>query len=350
MKKIRCGACKRRFILGRLEYARKIKLSKSGKLFCSSRCVTIYKARAAKAKRIIKRCAWCSKEFSLQPSAYRRRMKQSKTGKLFCGYRCTSRYKTRGKRAKCDYCRKSIWLEPKQRTKYCSKACSSIASRVIVWRKCKMCGIRFKRKPAPNRPGKYCSSSCFRKFEKSKNRIVKCYQCGSLHRRKPSQIKKRMFCSIACSRLFIKEKRALTLSKKCEQCGQVFISSHKAKKKKTRFCSLKCWLRCKKSTKPEMIVRNAIRCIGAKASESKNPLAHFTYPDFVFKSEKLCIYVDGAYWHRNSQKKDKLQQKVLYAAGFSVLRIPESVVYGQGLDALLRRALLKAKAKVKSAK
>lgn len=290
-------------------------------------------------ERILRKCSKCHQTIEMLPSEFARRIHQSKTGKLFCGKACVFSFKTRGRHVLCSRCRRKFWVEPKATQIYCSAVCASLASRVRVRRNCSFCGRGFERKPSEGRPTKFCSGSCFRQHERARKKVVACHECGALHRRKPSEIKGRVFCSMACYRRWTEGRTRATLTKKCERCGQPFLASCKSDKKRKRFCSQKCWLRCKGRTKPEMLVMKALRNLGVKASESRNPLRHFTYPDFVILPEKLCIYVDGEYWHRNQRVKDRLQSKVLRAAGFRVLRIPERSVYKPNLHILLKRVL-----------
>lgn len=75
---------------------------------------------------------------------------------------------------------------------------------------------------------------------------------------------------------------------------------------------------------------------GMNMVPDRNPLVNFTYPDYFSAAHKLCVYVDGTYWHRNSSKKDSLQNRVLRAAGYKVWRIPEKAT---GDEARLRAAI-----------
>lgn len=91
---------------------------------------------------------------------------------------------------------------------------------------------------------------------------------------------------------------------------------------------------------PEKAVAQVLKTLRLKVVRHRNPLVKFTYPDFILPKRRICIYVDGDYWHRESGEKDRLQKRVLRAAGFKVLRIPEKKTKDQRhLKRILRRAI-----------
>lgn len=83
----------------------------------------------------------------------------------------------------------------------------------------------------------------------------------------------------------------------------------------------------------------------------------FGKPDFVFRAQRVCIFVDGCFWHRcprcyreptsnasywttkfqRNTKRDRLVSKTLRADGWHVLRIWEHQLTMKARPTLLRR-------------
>lgn len=66
-----------------------------------------------------------------------------------------------------------------------------------------------------------------------------------------------------------------------------------------------------------------------------NPLASLTRVDFYVPSKKLCIFVDGVYWHKDRREIDNRKTKILEAAGYKVLRVSDGEVRRLGVDGFL---------------
>ncbi|HEX7479160.1 MAG TPA: DNA mismatch endonuclease Vsr [Polyangiales bacterium] len=62
----------------------------------------------------------------------------------------------------------------------------------------------------------------------------------------------------------------------------------------------------KRNTKPELLLRGALRRLGIRATASAQALPG--RPDFVFARKRVVVFVDGDYWHgrRWSVRKKKL--------------------------------------------
>lgn len=86
----------------------------------------------------------------------------------------------------------------------------------------------------------------------------------------------------------------------------------------------------------ESIFNLGLRRIKKHFRKQYNPLASFTAVDFFIPSLKLCVYVDGVYWHSKQTVKlrDIRQTKILKAAGFRVLRISDLEVRRLGIDGI----------------
>jgi len=86
----------------------------------------------------------------------------------------------------------------------------------------------------------------------------------------------------------------------------------------------------------ETSVGRALDSLGIGYVTNANPLSRFTFPDFLIRKKMVAIYVDGDYWHSKTKTKDALQDKVLIAAGYRVLRIQECEVK-RGAEVVLSR-------------
>lgn len=281
-----------------------------------------------------RKCASCKRVFEMPAWYFRRRTRHTKSGRLFCGRRCLAKGKVNQIYSKCIACRKSFHGEANvmKKKKYCSRRCMIYHLKAKrVSKKCMNCWEQFTRKSTPDRPMKFCSAVCFFRHQGKFKVIVPCDYCGRKTKRnkRAATRSKNRFCSIACRKRFVGERSIRTLSKKCELCGLPFQAKDKKTLKRRRFCSSRCYLRSEKHSEPEKKVYKEFLQNGVRASKSKNPLSQFTFPDLVLKDRKICIYVDGTYWHRNSQEKDGLQNRVLRAAGYKVFRIPEEATKDQ---------------------
>lgn len=80
-----CGKCGKEFGIQPWTYNRRIKQSKTGNLFCSSKCTAEHNR---KETFVTINCEHCNKEITYPTHMYNRRMKDSKSKKLFCDVKC----------------------------------------------------------------------------------------------------------------------------------------------------------------------------------------------------------------------------------------------------------------------
>jgi very-short-patch-repair endonuclease len=128
----------------------------------------------------------------------------------------------------------------------------------------------------------------------------------------------------------------------CLHCKREYvIPTNTVEKGKRRYCSRNCmfsyWAKNAKfgaMSMEEALFNHGLRASRTYARKQYNPLAAFTSVDFYVPSLKLCIYVDGVYWHGRPgvKERDRRQDKILKAAGFKVLRISDLKVRKLGVD------------------
>lgn len=277
-----------------------------------------------------RRCGFCRKEFRLTEHQLKVRTRQSKTGNLFCSQACVTLFKRKASQriVLCKRCKKKI-IGPKAEVmgrQFCSKECFHSTRRAkLLKRICKYCKTSFTiKKWNVSRARAYCSSACWRRFQAASKKIRKCHWCGKKILKRISSKSKHSFCGRRCFQKWNTDAAKKRNKRSCLECSQPFFIRGEFQAKR-RFCSIKCSLRHTGHTRPELAVKAALRKCGASFAISKNPLAQFTYPDFTLNDKKVCIYVDGEYWHKDKKVKDSIQNRVLRAAGFKVFRIPERI-------------------------
>jgi len=63
-----------------------------------------------------------------------------------------------------------------------------------------------------------------------------------------------------------------------------------------------------------------------------------TFVDIYVPNSKLCVYVDGEYWHKNSQEKDLGVNKKLMDMGYKVIRFQDREIK-ENLQECLKKIL-----------
>jgi DNA mismatch endonuclease (patch repair protein) len=100
----------------------------------------------------------------------------------------------------------------------------------------------------------------------------------------------------------------------------------------------------RRDTAPEMAVRRAVHALGLRYKVDARPLAHLNRrADLVFARAKVCVFVDGCYWHgctehgtaprtnamywtakiARNRHRDAETDRLLGEAGWSTLRVWE---------------------------
>lgn len=134
----------------------------------------------------------------------------------------------------CQQCGKSFI--GKISAKYCSRACSGLASRNSVTRVCVQCGQSFTlRAGMMPKERQFCSWNCYQSHVQSQNTRT-CELCGKpFHTRRNGDIYQR-FCSKRCAGQ-AKGSQPMT----CQECGKQFrIKSSRAAKGWGKYCSRMC--------------------------------------------------------------------------------------------------------------
>jgi DNA mismatch endonuclease (patch repair protein) len=105
----------------------------------------------------------------------------------------------------------------------------------------------------------------------------------------------------------------------------------------------------------ELVLAKLLRRHGIKGWRRNQP--EFGKPDFVFRQERLAVFVDGCFWHvcpqhetkpknnrafwhrklSSNKKRDQVVNKILRKAGWRVLRIWEHELVKKNESRLLQR-------------
>lgn len=85
-----CDGCGKEFKIQPHIYNNKIKRTKSGKIYCSSKC-----GAGIKKTFVTGHCGYCGKEIILEQHAYNKRLKESVSKKIFCNSSCGRKFKTK---------------------------------------------------------------------------------------------------------------------------------------------------------------------------------------------------------------------------------------------------------------
>jgi DNA mismatch endonuclease, patch repair protein len=100
----------------------------------------------------------------------------------------------------------------------------------------------------------------------------------------------------------------------------------------------------RKDTRPEIVLRSALHRLGLRFRKDCRPVRSLRCTaDVVFPREKVCVFVDGCFWHgcrrhldapktnaewweekiRHTARRDRQRTKYLRAAGWTVIRLWE---------------------------
>jgi DNA mismatch endonuclease (patch repair protein) len=108
----------------------------------------------------------------------------------------------------------------------------------------------------------------------------------------------------------------------------------------------------RKDTAPEMLLRSGLHRLGLRFRKDCRPIPSLRCTaDIVFPRQKVCIFVDGCFWHRcprhhdapktnaewwaekvsNTVRRDRERTKCLRKGGWTVIRLWEHDVAGDNL-------------------
>lgn len=237
------------------------------------------------------------------------------------------------------------------KAKYCSKDCYHLASIKHKPHKCETCGKTFRRSMAC----KFCCRKCYlsRRVEKTSKVCPGCMKEFSVF----SSVSNRFtYCSWKCRARFKREIACKRCGKKftangkkfraycSEKCYRppVFFSCLQCKKKfrsvptsSRRFCSFACYRRFRGETGIEYKVRLALKTLGVEATP-KAQVGRWEI-DFLVVKDQIAIEVDGVYWHRDKEKDDRKDSRLL-ALGLRVVRVREGPIKRLGAIAAVVEA------------
>lgn len=282
------------------------------------------------SRRVLMICVGCGKEKPIIPEH------------AFCSLKCWYKNgRTVNKLSKkCEVCRKVFKSFPSQNRKFCSWECCWIKKRTVKPKTCVTCASKYK---PSYRLQKYCSMVCRDTFKKNARPLRICGWCknGFMKYRYRKNKCGKVFCKSWCYGQYLKAESDKKYISKCLNCKNKFVIPVNCRKpgSNRKYCGQRCMFiySGKTSRWGAMSAEEAMagvsirRWIGAHRRQH-NPLSTLTSVDFYIPSKKLCVYVDGVYWHRNLGEKDRRQTKILKAAGFKVLRISDTKIRKLGVD------------------
>jgi very-short-patch-repair endonuclease/endogenous inhibitor of DNA gyrase (YacG/DUF329 family) len=321
---------------------------KASSTFCSKEC-----KNKSQQNRIEYQCASCKKPVWKTPA----QLIKKKTEHIFCSQKCVGMFKSLKSKEQqiirsCPICNKEFsttqyYIDAGKYT-FCSSICRGISQRTIVSVPCGWCGTPVLKTPSQiekSVSGKvFCSNICVGKYNADKdaqNRITKnCVICGSPFPTKPSTEYTHITCSRACQGKWQSETLVGMNANNyqggggvvnCMNCGEPFdVSKYAYENNLSKFCKKKCkneyWVknvlhneefakahhvgnvkaraRYPKETKPEKMVRVWLENNGFKKNvHFKQEQSFFRkyIADFWFPNTRVVIEVNGDYWHANPQ-------------------------------------------------
>lgn len=113
-----------------------------------------------------------------------------------------------------------------------------------------------------------------------------------------------------------------------------------------------------RNTKPEVKLYGALRVLGVRCRRNTRPERDLRIEaDFVFRPEKVCIFVDGCFWHgcpkhfsppkthtswwyekiQDNRERDKRKTLQLRRLGWKVMRVWEHDLAQRSLRLVIRR-------------
>ena len=267
----------------------------------------------------------------------------------------------------CPQCQQKFVTQHSTQT-YCSRICRGAASRASVSLICQQCGKPFATHPSRVINGaKYCGTECFhvahaiQMKENPPNQRVEhvvrtCEECGKVFTIPPSRMNRTdmaqgRFCSLECNYAHKASIRGENhplykpASHICEWCGKEYRTKPVyVRNGTTHFCSRQCQgahtskYSSRKRTIIEIAIRDLLTAMGL-SFDAEAPLGYYVC-DFLLPAHKLVIECDGGYWHSLPVvvRRDHLKDKWLNGHGYTILRLPESIIRSD-LDECRRRII-----------
>jgi very-short-patch-repair endonuclease len=293
------------------------------RLFCNKKCYLQYYSSHKKGENVA--CEICGLRFYKFP--YRtKRFNVCSNKCLFVGKKkdkkyCTNTGNFKGENINCKVCNKSFfarYCELKNGKKYCSNTCyfedirknpkihpNYKNGRYIII--CQICG-----KTAHTKNSKFCSKECYAKYK-------------SVVRRGDGNT-------------FFGKHHSNKTKKKISEINHITHSTPEAKIR--RSLQNKKYYMLHPEKHPNRTVRNKYTTIEKKIKSfldtflkenidyEYNKCIHvkngILFPDFIIK-EKLIVEADGQYWHKDTEKENLRDSKLIYA-GYIILHLKEKEI------------------------
>lgn len=236
----------------------------------------------------------------------------------------------------CAHCEKPFKIRPSRETLYCSRDCytKNRLSHSTKGRKyseyitkiCPVCNKEFEVKKSYADRYIRCSLECRLVPRKPtpKKRITHTHKgtCARCHKEftwtvtsactngKPYKTKK--YCSEECYRP--------PVLRNCKNCSKEFRT---VPANNGQFCNVSCYRKFCGETIPEKNTRETLEQLGITFIQEHKIKCYsidFYLPDF-----QICLEIDGIYWHRTKQQRqrDKKKDGILNSLGYAVIRVSD---------------------------
>lgn len=259
------------------------------------------------------KCASCSGLFSRH---YKSAKQACDPERRFCSHRCYSNFYSQKICVSCPSCGKEKLVSPSNKARaYCNRSCYENHRGGKTINICKECKSEFSVKSCESTRVLRCKICRHQREKRIAGRVVKCVRCGNRVVQGAADSKRGIFrkhCSESC-------RRPARLTN-CANCKKEFRVGPKENRK---FCSVACYRRFTGETSIEKSIRLALEDIGLNFVQ-EGRLGRYSI-DFLCQSQRLCIEVDGTYWHRNKAR-DARKTNYIRDAGFRLIRISESEI------------------------
>lgn len=235
-------------------------------------------------------------------------------GKYFCGHACTGKARELSRRTMaCERCGTEFRVLGRNPTRrFCSHACRVVAR---LDKTCVGCGKTFAVLPTQSRKFRFCSLECKRAVNSGT-----CARCG-----KAIIGAERRHCSESC--------RRPPVTASCLTCGKTFRTQPSIAAAR-RYCTMRCYVASTAPTVLEDFICEALARAGL-VFERQVKILRWTV-DFLVPASRTVVEADGDYWHSKPSRAeaDRKRDAAMTAAGYSVIRIRESVA-AKGMGAVM---------------
>lgn len=196
---------------------------------------------------------------------------------------------------------------------------------------CERCGNEFWRKS--QREHKYCSLRCRTERSYLDFPEVACKHCGATVSHRSSNVRCKQFCNNVCYAAF---QRSTRITKTCP-CGREFVvqPSHDR-----IYCTVFCYHTIRQQLAPPTSIERRLYSaldILRLPYKPQKPIGKFLV-DAWLPGHRIAIEADGTYWHSLPDRieRDKRLEDFAERRGFSLIRLPESLIMSMDVHGLAK--------------